>query len=66
MTVRGGVFAAAIVLAALCGFVRAAAQAKSVLVTYAATPESRAVRYDLAGFQEGARGLLNACEDALK
>lgn len=46
-------------------FIRGAAQAKSVLVTYAAQPESQEVRYDLSGFQAGAADLLAACKDAL-
>lgn len=46
-------------------FVRGAARAKSVLVTYAAQPESQEVRYDLSGFQAGAADLLAACKDAL-
>ncbi|MGE0096531.1 MAG: hypothetical protein AB7M05_18430 [Alphaproteobacteria bacterium] len=46
-------------------FIRGASQAKSVLVTYAARPESQGVRYDLSGFQAGAADLLAACKDAL-
>ena len=46
------------------GFIRGASQAKSVLVTYAAQPESQEVRYDLSGFQAGAADLLAACKDA--
>ena len=46
-------------------FIRGAAQAKSVSVTYAAQPESQEVRYDLSGFQAGAADLLAACKDAL-
>jgi len=46
-------------------FIRGASQAKSVLVTYAAQPESQEVRYDLSGFQAGAADLLAACKDAL-
>lgn len=47
------------------GFIRGASQAKSVLVTYAAQPESQEVRYDLSGYQAGAAELLAACKDAL-
>lgn len=46
-------------------FIRGAAQAKSVLVSYAAQPEAQEVRYDLSGFQAGAADLLAACKDAL-
>lgn len=46
-------------------FIRGASQARSALVTYAAPPESQAVRYDLSGFQAGAADLLAACKDAL-
>ena len=46
-------------------FIRNASQAKSVLVTYAAQPESQGVRYDLSGFQAGSAELLAACKDAL-
>ncbi len=46
-------------------FIRSASEAKSVLVTYAAQPESQGVRYDLSGFQAGAADLLAACKDAL-
>lgn len=47
-------------------FVRAAAKSKAVVVDYAAEPEARSVRYDLAGFHAGAAGLLEVCQDALK
>ena len=46
-------------------FIRGAAQAKTVLVTYAAQPGSQEVRYDLSGFQAGSADLMAACKDAL-